>query len=454
MGRANLDQAGAVSSLTPVATAIPHGAPPPQTAADAPAQAGERPASLTFQWHDSLAGLASTWSACFPPDAVLSSYALHQAVEAAQLDEVAVHYLVGRDGRGRTCLLPCFAFRVSLVSIAQPWIQRLVSGMRWCWPSFLQVRLFVVGTPLSSCSELLGFGEHAGGPRFDEAALRQVFAEVERKAGSLGIALIVVKEFDSPMRDRLHAALGRGYLFVDSLPTTYLPLPRTGKGGYLTAIRSKYRNKLKHRISIGAASSLRWEICRDASRHAAAVHALYLQVLSRSQARFEQLNEDFFRRALAALPERAFLLLGFAQIDGSERLVASELVLCDRGVLHPIYSGFDYAYKERTALYFNTFYRLIEEAERRGCRALHIGQTAYEVKAELGALAHPLHLAVRHRNALVQRHLTWARAILFPQLAVPYRAVFAKPAEAFALLAGLGIVVTRPRELDGRHPRD
>lgn len=452
MSGAHQDPTGAVSSLTPLATAIADGAPTAAAEARAERTAGVRSAALTFQWHDSLAGLASTWSACFPPDAVLSSHALHQAVEAAQLDEVAFHHLVGSDGRGRTCLLPCFAFRVSLVSIAQPWIQRLVSAMRWCWPSFLQVRLFVVGTPLSSCSELLGFGEHAGGPRFDDLALRQVFAEVERKAGSLGIALIVVKEFDSPMRDRLRAALGQDYLFVDSLPTTYLPLPKSKKGGYLTAIRSKYRNKLKHRISIGEASSLRWETRQDASRHAAAVYALYLQVLSRSTARFEQLNEDFFRRTLAALPEHSFLLLGFAQVDGSERLVASELVLCDRGVLHPIYSGFDYAYKERTALYFNTFYRLIEEAERRGCRALHIGQTAYEVKAELGALAHPLHLAVRHRHALVQRLLVWARNLLFPQVGVPYRAVFSKPAAAFDLLAGLGIIVSRPGELDDQPP--
>ncbi len=453
MSAISQDPTAALRPLPSETAGLPDAEPSPADLGMAGGLAAGRSGRLSVQWHVSLDGLASTWSICFPADAVLSSYALHRAAEAAQLDEVAVHYLVARTQCGLTCLLPCFAVRVSLVSIAQPWVQRLVAGVRWCWPSFLQVRLFVVGTPLSTCSELLGLGEHAGGRRWDEDGLRQLFAEVERKAGSLGIALTVVKECGSPMRDRLRSALGQDYLFADSLPTMYLPLPSTGKGGYLAAIRSKYRNKLNHRISIGAACSLRWETCRDATPHAAAIYALYLQVLQRAEARFETLNEGFFRRVLAALPEHSFMLLGFAQVDGAERLVASELVLCDKDVMHPIYSGFDYACKERSALYFNTFYRLIEEAERRGCRALHIGQTAYEVKAELGALAHPLHIAARHRNALVQRLLSWAKRIIFPHLPVPYRAVFAKPAAAHALLTALGIAVIAPLERDGQEGR-
>jgi len=393
---------------------------------------------LAFRWHTSIEDVADTWSACFPPEQVLASRDLQRAVEAAGLEEVAYHYLVGSDGRGLDCLLPCFTFRVSLVSVAPPWLQAAVAGIRRLWPTFLMVRLFVVGTPLSICGDLLGLGEHRDGCRWDEHALRRLFTEVTHKARSLGISLTLIKEFSGPLRDRLQAALAGRYLFVDSLPTTYLPLPRTRTGGYLTAIRSRYRNKLKHRIAIGNRSGLRWETRTDVGPHAQEIYGLYRQVLDRSTTRFEQLTPEFFRCALAALPGRSFLLLGFAVADGSERLVACELVLCDRLVMHPIYSGFDYTCKEQSALYFNTFYRLIEEAERRGCHAVHIGQTAYEVKAELGALAHPLHLAVHHGSPLVRFILARAQALLFPRVRCPYRAVFADPGEAISLIANLG----------------
>jgi hypothetical protein len=401
---------------------------------------------LAFRWHTSIEDkdVAEAWSTCFPPEQVLVSRDLQRAAEAAHLDQVDYHYLAGSDGRGLDCLLPCFAFRVSLVSIAPPWLQAAVAGIRRLWPTFLMVRLFVVGTPLSICSDLIGLGEHRAGGRWDEHSLRRLFAEVSRKAMSLGIGLTLIKEFSGPMRDRLQAALAGAYLFVDSLPTTYLPLPRTRTGGYLTAIRSRYRNKLKHRMSIASGFGLRWETRTDVGQHAQEIYLLYRQVLDRSTTRFEQLTPAFFQQALESLPGRSFLLLGFAAADGGERLVACELVFCDRLVLHPIYSGFDYSCKEQSALYFNTFYRLIEEAERRGCEAVHIGQTAYEVKAELGALAHPLHLAVHHGNPLARFILARTRALLFPLVHCPYRAVFADPGKAISLITSLGISLAIP----------
>src|SRR5271154_6629603 len=119
------------------------GASPPPGAMSSAAAAGV----LAFRWHTSIEDVADTWSACFPPEQVLASRDLQRAVEAAGLEEVAYHYLVGSDGRGLDCLLPCFTFRVSLVSVAPPWLQAAVAGIRRLWPTFLMVRLFVVGTP-------------------------------------------------------------------------------------------------------------------------------------------------------------------------------------------------------------------------------------------------------------------------------------------------------------------
>jgi hypothetical protein len=109
--------------------------------------------------------------------------------------------------------------------------------------------------------------------------------------------------------------------------------------------------------------------------------------------------------------------------------VACELVLCDRdrGTIHPIYSGFEYEHKRDNNVYFNLFYKVIEEAERRGFSQVHLGQTSYEIKAELGAKTVPLFFGIHHRNPLIQRLLWLLRHSLFPTVAVPDREVFVIP---------------------------
>ena len=165
--------------------------------------------------------------------------------------------------------------------------------------------------------------------------LRQVGQEATRKASALGIGLTMIKELDASSRDRFERALGVRFLFVDSLPTTYLPLPRSRKGGYSTAIRSKYRVKMNHRMDLAAAGALRWSVVTDVSgARADEVHRLYREVLRHATAQFEVLNRAFFVETVTALPGRCFMLLGFATVEGREALVACELVLHEIGRAH------------------------------------------------------------------------------------------------------------------------
>lgn len=381
---------------------------------------------LSFQWHRSINEIAAAWDECFGNEAVLRSYALHQAVENAGLEDVETHYLTGRDGDGVKCVVPCFAFKLSLVAVASPWLQHLVDWIRKVIPGFLTARLFVAGSALSNGDDLLGFKDLADEALWSEERLTSVFDEVRRQAGALGIGMVVIKEPGKATADILRERLGPEFFFVESLPAMFLRLPDKE---YAVAINTHYRSKMKKRKAVCAENGVTWRVVPNSNGHEADIYHLYQEVLERSDSVFERLNQAFFKEVERMLGEDAFYVMGSQQVGGRERLVACELVLCDRdrSTIHPLYSGFDYRFKRDSNIYFNMFYQVIEEAERRGFSRVHLGQTCYEVKAELGAKRVPLYLGIHHANPLVRWLLWTMRRALFPVVTVPDREVFSLP---------------------------
>jgi len=384
---------------------------------------------LTFQWHHNVAEIDAAWDDCFGREAILRSHTLHQAVENAHLDDVETHYLIGRDGNGVACVVPCFAFKLSLVAVASPWLQHIVNPIRKVIPGFLTTRLFVVGSAISNGDDLLGIKNLDDESIWSAERLSSVFDEIRRQAKALGIGLVVIKEPGQTTTDILRARLGPRFFFVESLPTTILHLPAKERGGYFASINTRYRNKLKKRKAVCAEKGITWRVATNSSGHAAAIYRLYQQVLDQADSVFERLNQDFFEEVERLPGGDAFYVLGSQQVEGTDCLVACELVLCDRdqGTIHPIYSGFDYRVKRDSNVYFCMFYQVIEEAERRGYSRVHLGQTSYEIKAELGARRVPLFLGIHHRNPLIQRLLWLLRSSLFPVVSVPEREVFSIP---------------------------
>ncbi len=385
------------------------------------------PGKLTFRWHRQIREISAPWAECFGESDVLRSYKFNQAVEDAQLEDVEVHYLVGEDEKGVACLVPCFSYKVGLVSVAKPWVQRTVGWMRKLFPQFLYIRLFVVGSPVSTCGDLLGLKDLSDARRWNDQKIKTLFKEIIRKSSSLRIKFLLIKEFEAEVAERLRTPLAKDFFFVESLPTTYLTLPSREQGVYSEAIRSKYRNKLKKRKSVGAQNNLTWEIVPTCKGQEAAIYGLYQQVLKNSDFVFERLNSNFFSQVDRTLGDHSFFVLGYRLINGEKKMVACELVVCDSTTLHPLYSGFDYWVKRDSDLYFNAFYTIIEESERRGLGRVHLGQTAYEVKAELGATCTHLFLGVHHSNPLMRQILWMIRKHLFPIVHFPDRDVFAQP---------------------------
>ena len=314
---------------------------------------------MSFTWHRHAAEIADEWRTCFGDDDIMRSFELQQAVEASHLEDVDIHYLVGRDDQGVACVIPCFGFRFVLVNLATPWLRQLVGGIRQIFPGFLRARLWVVGSAVTTCGDHLGFKDFADVRRWHPGRIAAVFAEIERKAASMRLSLIVIKELAEDPAERLRTAIGDRYFFAASLPTTHVSIAPRLQGGYYQSIRSKYRNTLKKRKAVGAAAGLTWETAPNCTGHEETIYQLYSQVVDHSDFVFEKVNRAFFQEVDKALAGRVFYHFGFRTPPGDDgsnkKLVAVELVLCDGDTMHPFYSGFDYWIKKDSDLYFNAF---------------------------------------------------------------------------------------------------
>jgi hypothetical protein len=379
---------------------------------------------LTFTWHRSVDDVRQAWEACMGP-AVLRSYELQKAVELSNFPGVEHHYLVGSDANGPKCVVACFKGRVSLVTLASPKLQRWADFMKRFIPGFMEVSLFVLGSAVSTYGDLFGLKNAHDKAYWTPTRVRSIVDEATRYGKSLKLGFFLAKEFDEERRVLLQTAMGKRMMVTDSLPLASLMLQDPGMGLYPDTICSKYRNKYKKRVSVAARSGITWEVRNDCAGLEDKVYELYCQVLNHSDYVFERVNKEFFLRVTEVFGSRAFYILG---LQGEEKkLISVELVLVDDDGLEPFYSGFDYSQKHQADVYFNSFYKVVEETEKRGFRRVSLGQTAYEVKAELGAMCSKLYIGVYHANPLIHRLLGYFEGVIKGRANFPKREVFKIP---------------------------
>ncbi|RKG98000.1 GNAT family N-acetyltransferase [Corallococcus carmarthensis] len=373
------------------------------------------PGPLELRWVSSIQDIGrEAWHTCFPPTDVMQAYELHQATEAASIEDVQFHYLQVRSAGEVLAIVPCFRFRMSLTVIAPENVNKVVSQVRRVLPGFLFLNAFVIGTPIAICKDLLGVRPDLPKPRRD-AVLRAISDEVVARARHLKLGLVFMKELTTRLLPEVRDVLSPRFSFVESAATTYLYLGEPGKSTFKERLRKKYRSLMNNRMARVQEAGMRWEQVADFSPYAERMHPLYLQVLNRSKIRFETLSVEFFARLPALLGERVFALLCFK----GEQLVSFELFLKDDEWVHPIYLGLDYSLRDEGSLYFNSIYKIVEVLEAHGKAVVQLGQTSYAVKASIGAVVDRLYLAVHHTNPVLDALLKRFGAELFPPTPLP-----------------------------------
>jgi hypothetical protein len=81
--------------------------------------------------------------------------------------------------------------------------------------------------------------------------------------------------------------------------------------------------------------------------------------------------------------------------------------------------GMDYEVNEEVKLYFNSMFRLIEEAEERHKKWLVLGRTGYTAKAEAGAWFEPYCMGFSSRNIILSALVRKFKHRLFPAFKHP-----------------------------------
>ncbi|MFV8982151.1 GNAT family N-acetyltransferase [Serratia fonticola] len=390
--------------------------------------------NITYRWTERLSDLCcKDWERCYGSENVLTSYALQRALERSKLAD-SFHYLSLYCDGHLVAIISCFTQRYSLTDLATPWLQDGIKTIRKLYPDLLRPRFFIVGSPIATCTHMLGITmaqNQSGYPVLIQAMER----EINRKASEMKAKFTCIKEIDGSMRERLKPAWLNEFIVCRSPDTTYVYTAPVAGLSYTDNMLSRYRVAFKKRKREFAEAGLRWIIADDFGPYVDKLHHLYLNVLGRSQTKFERLTPEFFQAVNQELNKQSYVLLC---LDG-ERIVAFELMLRGRQ-LHPLYLGMDYRYRDIGALYFNCLYRIIEESQRQDLRLVELGQTSYEAKFSIGAVSSPLYFYIKHANPLCNWLLRRLRRHIFPEPQIPaLRKVFKRGDDYIKALKSEGV---------------
>jgi len=205
-----------------------------------------------------------------------------------------------------------------------------------------------------------------------------------------------------------------------SLPNSYLFLDKK-LGQWTDSFRKKYRQRIKRQIKMSdKKEGYRWEVIRDFGPYSDIFEKLYLQVLERSEYKFEKLNKNFFENVNRFLSSTSCALVCFFH----EKIVCFELILEQNETCIPIYLGIDYKYLKDGDLYFSCINKLILYAEENGFKKIKFGQTSYLAKAYVGSVFEDLVIGVYAKNYLFQKILKSFGHLFFTSPEIPYIKVY------------------------------
>ncbi len=363
----------------------------------------ESECDVSFSWFGRSADLpASLWDSLVPHDRPFLNRSYLQVLDRGHADNLIYGMarsgqtalgaflfhkvrLHGADLRGyapdaEERLYRC-PFAETLTRLAR---QRL-HHLRW--------HLLFSGTPLAAQES--GFAFH---PDLDQpsrsALLDKALRQAARELGGIRGFLVSGPSPEMP-----------GFYQVPAEPDMVMDLDPSWAtlDDYLQALQSKYRVRAKRILREAEHLELR-ELDEAGLREGQERwHRLYLQVLERAGFNLATLAPDYFCSLKQSLGD-TFRFWAWYRA-GSPEPLAFHTAILRSGTLHAHFIGLDYQANEQFRIYPAMLYRYLQAALELGCRQLHLGRTAPEIKSALGASARNSVYQFRYGNPLVNRLL-------------------------------------------------
>ena len=362
-------------------------------------QERHRPTGFGFALADSIDYLdAAQWNRVTANNSLFLSQRYLRVLEQAGPDNLRQRYALVFHGREPVAAVAAQSVTVSLSRVSQ----KHRRGQAAAPLEKLQEKMLV-------CGNLLSWGMHgiAFAPNDDSAELWPAIAEALyrlRRADKLfgDTDLIMVKDITDAYSAGASALSRFSYRQLETEPNMVLdvsPNWRTYED-YLASLTSRYRKQAKDIAREVTAAGLQVELLSgpdEVARHAAALHALYLQTHHNARIRLVTLSPQFLPTLAAQLGQD----LRCTILRRDDQLLGFVTTVRDGETAVGYYIGFDRKANADVPIYFCLLQAVVDDAIKFGCRSLSLGRTALEPKARLGARPDPFRIWIRHRIPLL-----------------------------------------------------
>lgn len=347
------------------------------------------------------------WDSLLGGNNVVNSHAFLRAVEGSRINDCRFFYPVVYDGDTMVAHASVCTISTALDLCAQGFVRHATDTIRRRLPSFLVFRWLESGSPVALGNTICFLGD---APRHETLSL--ICAEMERLAREQRLAMVLLRDFydnDTTFYDALTTS---GYSRVPSLPDTRMSIQWNTFDEYLNSMRSKYRWKATKRIDALRHDHVTIEVLAEFGDHADVFAGLWRNVYDNAKEyRRERLTADFFRNISAQLKEKSNAI--YISKDGIP--LAFSLLISNGDTLISAFTGLNYQYNQKYALYFNLLYKTIELAIVRKMIRVDFGITTLVPKKEVGASVAPIHVYMKHFHPLINRIVPAAFAFMLPK---------------------------------------
>ena len=228
-------------------------------------------------------------------------------------------------------------------------------------------------------------------------------ATMSRLAADIGMDVIVYKEFGKNDLPWMDALLNLGYRRVPTRPTHFFGHSFSSFAQYCKALKKSYRNGINRSVRKLKDGGIEQSVLTDPEEilraYTPEVHALYLQMVAKAEAKLEVNPIEYFRQLALQLSGE----VDFITFSKDLKVVAFAWGLQDGSTYRVIYAGLDYQLNRELDLYFNIVYAVFDRAFRKGAERIDFGQAATVFKARIGCYSEPLYAFARGLGPLMSR---------------------------------------------------
>jgi Acetyltransferase (GNAT) domain len=250
----------------------------------------------------------------------------------------------------------------------------------------------------------------------DSAHILSVLDRVmHRIAKEVGVNAIVYKEFRENDLQSMRSLFEAGYQCIPIPPIHIFSHSFADFGRYCSALKTRYRQQINRSLRKLKGAGIENVTLTNPEEilklYTPEVHAMYCQMVAKSDVKLEVLPIEYFRQTTLRLSSEAELVTLFK--DG--RIIAFGWALHDGQTYQMTYAGLDYRLNSEFDLYFNLMYAGFDRAFRKGVTKINVGQTATTFKARIGCDFVPLYVFAKGLGPMMSRIFYYGASLLVVQ---------------------------------------